>query len=520
MTDMPLRGVIPCVTSAQHNSAAGVPADPRRAMARPASSHADGRLLDNILGMVKRERMVSGVDESKKTVEFKPPEELKKILQLDIRAEGRSLQDVEEMMETVVQYSVRTQHPYFFNQLYGGIDEVALASAWLCEALNTNQHTFEVAPVFILVEHFVIARLVELFGWPEGDGIFSPGGSMSNLYGMTLARYRKHPEVKTRGMTGMKPLVAFTSDQSHYSVGKAASLLGLGLDNVVKVQTDATGRMIPQALKEAVAAARAGGGEPFFVGATAGTTVLGAFDPLDELADVCRDEGLWLHCDACWGGTAILSEKHRHNLHGIERCDSLSWNPHKMLCAPLQCSPFIVRHKDILQECNSANATYLFQQDKFYDVSYDTGDKSFQCGRKIDAFKLYFLLTCHGLKEMEERVDAAFSAAEYLSEQVSRRPGFRQVLATPQCTNVCFWYIPPSLRQEEESPEWWNKLAKVAPRLKERLVRDGSFMVGYQPLPDKGLVNFFRMVTKCNPKPTPEHMDHLLDEMERLGADL
>lgn len=89
--------------------------------------------------------------------------------------------------------------------------------------------------------------------------------------------------------------------QSHYSVGKSASLLGLGLDNVVKVETDAEGRMIPKALREAVAAARAGGGEPFFVGATSGTTVLGAFDPLDELADVCRDEGLWLHCDVSVG---------------------------------------------------------------------------------------------------------------------------------------------------------------------------------------------------------------------------
>lgn len=89
--------------------------------------------------------------------------------------------------------------------------------------------------------------------------------------------------------------------QSHYSIAKAASLLGLGLDNVVKVETDAMGRMIPQALKEAVAAARAGGGEPFFVGATSGTTVLGSFDPLDGLADVCRDEGLWLHCDVSVG---------------------------------------------------------------------------------------------------------------------------------------------------------------------------------------------------------------------------
>ncbi|KAG0719921.1 Acidic amino acid decarboxylase GADL1 [Chionoecetes opilio] len=497
-----------------------------------SSTNAQGALLEKVLSIVERENLVKGMDETKKVIDFVHPEELKKILQLDIRREGRSLEEVEQVLETVVRYSVKTQHPHFYNQLYGGIDEVALAGAWLTEALNTNQHTFEVAPVFTLVEHFILNRLVELFDWQDGDGIFSPGGSMSNMYGMVLARYRKNPEVKKLGLSSMKPLVAFTSDQSHYSIGKAASWMGLGLDNVIKVETDSWGRMIPESLREEAAKARLKGGDPFFVNATSGTTVFGAFDPLDQLADVCRDENLWLHVDACWGGTAIVSRKHRHLLHGIHsirrtrrfkyltylrlpvlnsmnevstlasffRADSVVWNPHKMLGVPLQCSAFLVRHKGLLHESNSASATYLFQQDKFYDVSYDTGDKSFQCGRKVDAFKLYFLLTCHGMDEMERRVDGAFRAAEYLAEQVAQRPGFRPVLESAQCTNTCFWYIPPSLRHQQENTEWWLKVE--------------------QPVPEKGLVNFFRMVITCYPEPQSRHMDSLLNEMDTLGADL
>ncbi|XP_042208142.1 cysteine sulfinic acid decarboxylase-like isoform X2 [Homarus americanus] len=480
----------------------------------------EGRLLKKVLEVVEREKLVTGMSETQKVVDFHHPQHLQKLLQLEIRREGRTLTEAQEVLEKVVQYSVKTQHPHFYNQLYAGIDEVALTGAWLTEALNTNQHTFEVAPVFIMVEHFVISKLVELFGWQQGDGIFSPGGSMSNMYGLVLARYRAHPEVKRRGNSSTRPLVILTSDQSHYSIKKAAAWAGLGTDNVVLVQTDSLGRMLPQALKEAVKEARRSGGDPFFVNATAGSTVFGAFDPLEEVADVCEEEGLWLHVDACWGGTAILSRTYSHLLQGIHRADSISWNPHKMLGVSLQCSPFIVKHQGLLHEANSASASYLFQQDKFYDTSYDTGDKSFQCGRKVDAFKLYLVMSLHGLDELERRVDAAFSASRYLYDQVLARPGFRPVLDRCQCTNTCFWYIPPSLRGQPETQEWWEKLSKVAPELKTRMIKAGSMMIGYQPVKEKGLVNFVRMINTCVPAPTNQHMEQVLDQLEALGADL
>nr|XP_045619575.1 cysteine sulfinic acid decarboxylase-like [Procambarus clarkii] len=487
--------------------------------AAPSASvaDADGRLLEKVLALVHRQRSAK---EPQKVVEFVHPLDLQKLLALRVGSSAASLAEAEEVLEQIMRYSVMTSHPHFYNQLYGGISEVSLAGAWIVEALNTNQHTFEVAPVFTMVEHFVIARLVQLFGWHEGDGIFSPGGSVSNMYGMVLARHRSHPHIKRTGAAASSPLVAFTSDQSHYSIKKGAAWLGVGMDNVVTVQTDSYGRMLPQALREALKEARERGGDPFFVNATAGTTVLGAFDPLEELADVCEEEKLWLHVDACWGGTTILSKTHKHLLQGIHRADSISWNPHKMLGVSLQCSPFIVKHKGLLLEANSASATYLFPQDKFYDISYDTGDKSVQCGRKADAVKLYLTLSLHGLSHIQERVDNAFSAARYLHEQVSSRPWFRPVLDKVQCTNTCFWFIPPSLQGQQQTPQWWGQLAKVAPLLKARMVEAGTVLVGYQPLPEKGLVNFFRMINTCEPPPTTQDMDYVLQQMETLGADL
>jgi len=312
----------------------------------------------------------------------------------------------------------------------------------------------------------------------------------------------------------------FTSQEAHYSVQKAAHWHGYGLDNVVVVATDENGRMRPDALEAAILRVKEEGKDPLVVNATIGTTVLGAFDPLPDIADVCQRHGLWLHVDACWGGSALLSDTHRPLLAGLERADSVSWNPHKMLGAPLQCSLFLTQHKGLLHQCNSAAATYLFQQDKFYDVSYDTGDKSIQCGRKVDAFKLWLMWKAHGEAELGRMVDSAFSAARYCGEEVVRRPGFRAVLAAPQCANVGFWYVPESLRGQEETPEWWERVARVAPRVKEAMVRQGTLMIGYQPLPHKGFVNFFRLVFTASPPPGKPEVDYILNEIERLGIDL
>ncbi|CAL4068172.1 unnamed protein product [Meganyctiphanes norvegica] len=490
------------------------------------SSHAgnhvfdDGALLQKILEITNREKLVAGMTEKEKVVEFRQPEELKALLELSIERSGCSNDELDEIMEKVVKYSVRTQHPHFYNQLYGGIDEVGLGGAWLTEALNTNQYTFEVAPVFLLVEQFVMQWMVELLGWQDGDGIFAPGGSISNMYGLVLARYQRHPEVKKQGIFGMKPLTAFVSDQSHYSISKSANWLGIGMDHVIKVPSDDQGKMIPSELKKAIEVSRDDGCEPFFVCATAGTTVLGAYDDLEAISQICTKEKMWLHVDGCWGGSAMLSQKHKHLLNGIDKVDSIAWNPHKMLGASLQCSCFVTRHKRLLQESNSANASYLFQQDKYYDVSYDTGDKSIQCGRKVDAFKLWFMLRVYGLDKCEKKVDAAFDAARHLHSEVVRRSGFRSVLPSYQCTNVGFWYIPPSLQNRTENQEWWKKLSEVAPAIKARMVKDGTLMIGYQPLSNKNYVNFFRMVTTGTPTPTSQHMDFVLDEIERLGNDL
>ncbi|NXE58104.1 CSAD decarboxylase, partial [Casuarius casuarius] len=302
----------------------------------------------------------------------------------------------------------------------------------------------------------------------------------------------------------------------HYSIQKGAAFLGIGIDNIYLVGVDERGKMIPEELEKEIERAKAEGAVPFFVSATCGTTVLGTFDPLQGIADVCQRHGIWLHVDAAWGGSALLSRKHRHLLAGIE-ADSVAWNPHKMLTVGLQCSAFLLRDSSgLLQRCHGASAAYLFQPDKFYDVSYDTGDKTIQCGRRVDCLKLWLLWKAVGTEGLERRVDRAFAFTRYLAEEVKRREGFQLVLE-PEFINLCFWFVPPSLRGKEGSADYWSRLHKVAPAIKERMMRTGSMMVGYQP--HGARVNFFRQIV-TNPAVTRADLDFFLDEIERLGRDL
>nr|BAL22277.1 cysteine sulfinate decarboxylase [Anguilla japonica] len=484
----------------------------------PLPDHAEGQhFLKEAFRIILEEALCQGTDTKEKVCEWRDPEELRAILDLELRDGGESHDQLLRRVRDVAKYSVKTSHPLFFNQLFAGVDYHALAGRFLTETLNTSQYTYEVAPVFVLMEEVVLSQLRSLVGWEAGDGIFYPGGSVSNMYAINLARYRAFPQVKLRGPWAVPRLAVFTSQEGHYSIRKAASFQGIGLGNVFMVNVDERGRMIPEDLDLRIELAKMQGAVPFLVSATSGTTIQGSFDPLDRIASVCEKHGLWMHVDAAWGGSVLLSKKHRHLLNGIERADSVTWNPHKMLLTGLQCSVFLLKDTtNLLKRCHCANATYLFQQDKFYDVSLDTGDKSVQCGRKVDCLKLWLMWKAVGTQGLEERVDKAFTYTRYLVEEMKKREGFRLV-NEPQFVNVCLWFIPPSLRGMEDSEDYREKLSKVAPNIKERMMRKGSMMVGYQP--QKGRVNFFRMVV-LSPQISQEEMDFFLDEIERLGRDL
>lgn len=223
---------------------------------------------------------------------------------------------------------------------------------------------------------------------------------------------------------------------------------------------------------------------------------------------------MWFHVDAAWGGGALLSS-YRHLLDGIELADSVTWNPHKLLACPQQCSTLLIRHEGLLQSAHGSKAAYLFQPDKFYDTRYDSGDKHVQCGRRADVLKFWFMWKAKGTEGLEKHVNRVFELSRYFADLVRNREGWT-LLQEPECTNVCFWYTPPSKRHLK-GQDLSEALHKAAPVIKEKMVRDGSMLVTYQPIHD--LPNFFRLVLQ-NSSLTEADMRYFVDQFEKLANDL
>jgi len=449
-------------------------------------------------------------------------------LRMEKDEKSTSLPDLASALEMVVDNSVRASHPMFMNQLYAGVDPIALAGEWAASALNSNVHTYEVAPVLTEIERAMLEKVATLWlgsksdgSAPAHDGLFVPGGSIANLYSMILAREKACPEAKKGGLP--KGYVAFCSEQSHYSYKKCANLMGMGMDNMIKVDCDENGAMKSDALLAAIQEQKAKGRKPFYVGATAGSTVLGAYDPFNALADICRDENVWMHIDGAWGGAALLSNKQKNLMNGADRADSFCWNPHKMLGIPLQCSIVLSKVEGSFMAANSYKADYLFQPDK-NNAEADLGDRTLQCGRKSDALKLWLAWKRRGDRGWEELVDRAFSLAEFVQDKVANDTTGAWLLATEaQCSNVGFWYVPKRLRpfdRDSATKEEWQELAKIAPKLKDRMQKAGDAMIGFQPVGSMDLVNYFRLVLP-NPRHNSERkLKELMERMDGYGKDL
>lgn len=309
-----------------------------------------------------------------------PPEELARRIRLELPEEGQPLAALLADAEATLRYSARTGHPRFFNQLFSGYDPGAILGEWISALLDTSMYTYEVAPVATLVERALMERMAALAGLEGGEGILTPGGSISNLMAVLAARDRAAPGCRERGVPPGKRFTLFVSAEAHYSLKRAADIAGLGTQAVVEVPVDRVGRMVPAELEKAVERAREFSGTPFFVAATSGTTVPGAFDPVAPIAEIAARHGMWLHVDGSYGGSVLFSQRHRKLLEGLEAADSFAWNPHKLLGVPLACAALILKEPGRLRKTFSMHADYLFHEGAGAEL--DLGDHTLQCGRK------------------------------------------------------------------------------------------------------------------------------------------
>ena len=422
----------------------------------------DDRLLDLINAYLEENR-----NPDTPVTHFLSPQELRSRLRLEIGRQGCRLDDLYGFIEEYLRFSVRTGHRQYFNQLWAGFTLPGFLGEVITALSNTSMYTHEVAPVATVLEKELIRKMGGLAGFENPEGLFLTGGSHGNLQAMQIARHRIFPQIKTQGYDSMGKLSAFVSREAHYSFEKAANVLGVGEENVIKINTDEAGRMLPEDLEERIEACLDSGRIPFFVGVTAGTTVKGAFDPCRRIVSIARRHGLWLHVDGSLGGSALLSPLHRGLLEGVEDADSMIWNAHKLMGLPLICSVFLLREPGWLEGTNSVGGTdYIFHEEAYGRA--DLGPLSLQCGRRVDALKLWLSWMYYGDAGYAERIERLFRLTEHAEDVVQRSPQL-ELMAPRSSVTLCFRHLGFST----PDPDAFNL------KLREEMARRGCCLINY-----------------------------------------
>jgi glutamate decarboxylase len=475
-----------------------------------------------------------------------------------------------ETLTSILRYSVNTSAPGFLDKLYASPLPPGVAADLILSVLNTNLHVYQVSPVLSLVETHVTRALATAFGFagPRAGGIGVQGGSASNATSVVIARNTLFPDTKRRGNgAGGRRLVLFTSEHGHYSIEKAAQQCGFGSDSVISVPVDpVSGEMDPRELESLVRREKDRGNTPFYVNATAGTTVLGSFDPFVAVAEIARKHNLWMHVDGAWGGGLVFSDAlKRRALKGCGLADSIAVNPHKMLGTPVTCSFLLLKDLKNAHSSNTLRAGYLFHDDaedetdgaqaeshangpadgpangavedddeEVWTPPDDLADLTLQCGRRGDSLKLFLAWQYYGTSGYSSKVENAYAVACHMANLIQSNPDMLLVSTNPPpCLQVCFYYAPGGktvhtlddtitsdktdhAARQAVAAKTGKRNSAVTSKITHSLISRG-FMVDFAPAlshdVEKGA--FFRAVV--NISTTRQTIERLVEEVSVVG---
>ncbi|PZR51971.1 pyridoxal-dependent decarboxylase [Xylanimonas oleitrophica] len=380
--------------------------------------------------------------------------------------EGAALREAGDLY---AQHAVWFHHPGYAAHLNCPVAVPAVAAEAMLAVVNTSVDTYDQSTVATLMERRLVAWTCARIGFPDGDGVFTSGGTQSNLQALYLAR-----EHALRGLGGSRTaalgrLRVLTTAASHFSVARSAMLLGLGDAAVVTVGTDHDGRMDPDALATALVDVARAGDVVMAVTVTAGTTDRGVVDPVDAAADLCEATGTWLHVDAAYGGGLLVSPTRRHLLAGVERARSVTVDFHKTFFQPVSSSALLVREPGDLRAA-AWHADYLnpAAEAATEDPEPNQVDRSLQTTRRFDALKLWVTLRALGPDKVGRMVDAVCDLAARVRASLETDPELRPLGVTDLST-VLFRYEPDGL-----DPHTADRLV---PHVRRVLLESGRAMV-------------------------------------------
>ncbi|QKW11312.1 aminotransferase class V-fold PLP-dependent enzyme [Streptomyces sp. NA04227] len=409
------------------------------------------------------------------------------------------------MANVLIEHGIDLSHPRAAAHLQPPTLSVAVAADVLASAGNASLDTYDSGPSAIAVERWLIQALTRLAGLGDrADGVLTPGGSLSNLLGLLLARdaaaLRRGLNAREHGVAALPGPVVFCSELAHFSVHRACAALGLGEAAVHPIATDARRRMRPEALAAALDALGPDR-TPLAVMATAGTTDFGSIDPLPQIAEIASGHGVWMHVDAAYGFGALLSDRLAKRLDGLELADSITLDLHKIGWQPAATSVLLVSDTTAFTSLDREVA-YLNPTDDS-EAGYDgLLGRSLQTTRRPDAVKATATMLAYGREGLGRMVDTCHDLARHAEQRILAEPRL-ELVAPAELTTVVFRYRTTDLSRADE----------LNGALRRRLLETGTALIGRTEVAsaeDPATKQVCLKFTLLNPTTTTEDIDDLV----------
>ena len=424
-----------------------------------------------------------------------------------------------QLARILVAHGLDLSHPRAVAHLQPPPLSVAVVADALASASNASLDTYDSGPSAIAIERWLIGVLTRLAGLgAEADGVLTPGGSLSNLLGLLLARdavaLRHGVDVRRDGIAALPRPVVLCSELAHFSVHRACAALGLGESSVVALPTDERRRIVTAELERTLREMR-GTATPLCIVATAGTTDFGSVDPLSEIATIAREHETWLHVDAAYGFSALFSERLARRLAGLHHADSITLDLHKLGWQPAAASVLLVGNTASFGAIRREVA-YLNPPDDI-DAGLDgLLGRSLQTTRRADAVKIAATFLAFGRRGLADMVDICHDLARYAQHRIEAEPEL-ELVAPAELTTVVFRY-----RGRSGGAAHLGLTDSVNALLRRRLLQSGVALIGRTSVPGSEPAAPPRVclkLTLLNPTATPRDIDELLDAVQREGRE-
>lgn len=412
-----------------------------------------------------------------------------------------------EFVDAYLSSTTRLHHPAYMAHQVAAPHYAGALAALIDGFTNNAMAIYEMGPGAASIEYFIINWMLEKVGWPPapldqtlppenqpwGGGVLTHGGSLANLTALIAARSRLVPQVWLAGNPADLALLA--PAESHYSIARAAGILGIGQNAIYQLAVDARGVVTPDQLPAVYKRLQNDGKRAVALVANACSTAVGLYDPLEEIGDFCREQDLWFHVDGAHGASALLSPKHRHLLAGLAKADSLSWDAHKLMRTPTLCTAVLVRDYKTLDQAFQQEASYLFHDKE--QPGIDFIHRTVECTKAGLGLRLFLVLAAMGERGLADYVERQFALAADVYAYLENLPDFECAVA-PQSNIVCFRVAGDDDRQL---------------KIRDRLTARGNFYISTTMFNGKRYLRLALM----NPDTTLAEVERLVAEIRSSG---